>query len=303
MRSNVVPLHGRLATAEKLEESIPVTSPLGAPGPALAVAPVEPLPPPAAAVADPFAIPPAPAVPGGASPSLAPPMPSHFASQIDVPKKGGVPLWFWPILVLFLGFGVGGGVFLFRQQPPQQIVVQVPAAPTNPAPTAPRDDTPPPSSAAEPAASVPSASVKVAANGPKNTGATPPPATTDKKGGSAADLSGLLPGAGGPSVGPGGGPGGGGGGGLDQAAVQRVVRERSPGVKRTCWERGGGDQKSSANINVSITVAPNGSVSGATASGDDPVIAKCIEGQVRGWSFPAPGSTSTVNIPFHFVRQ
>ena len=34
------------------------------------------------------------------------------------------------------------------------------------------------------------------------------------------------------------------------------------GVKRTCWERGGADQKASVNVTVSATVAPDGSVVG-----------------------------------------
>ena len=33
------------------------------------------------------------------------------------------------------------------------------------------------------------------------------------------------------------------------------------------------------------------------------VVAKCIENQVRSWQFPAPGSSTTINIPFKFVRQ
>ena len=41
----------------------------------------------------------------------------------------------------------------------------------------------------------------------------------------------------------------------------------------------------------------------ALGQGDDPVIAKCIENQVRTWTFPAPGSKTTVNIPFKFFRQ
>ena len=33
------------------------------------------------------------------------------------------------------------------------------------------------------------------------------------------------------------------------------------------------------------------------------MVAKCIENQIRTWQFPATGSSSTVNIPFHFLRQ
>jgi hypothetical protein len=44
-------------------------------------------------------------------------------------------------------------------------------------------------------------------------------------------------------------------------------------------------------------------VSSTSSSGDDPVVAKCIESQVKTWQFPAPGSSTTINIPFKFVRQ
>jgi hypothetical protein len=54
---------------------------------------------------------------------------------------------------------------------------------------------------------------------------------------------------------------------------------------------------------VTATVAPNGQVVGTSSSGDDPAVGKCIENQVRSWSFPAPGQTTTLNLPFHFVRS
>jgi hypothetical protein len=131
-------------------------------------------------------------------------------------------------------------------------------------------------------------------------GAAAPPASAEKKG---LDVSGLLGGTSGPT--PGGGAGGPGpaGGGLDSSSVERVVASHRAGVKRTCWERGGADQKSSVNVTVSAVVGPAGNVVSASSSGDDPVVAKCIESQVRGWMFSAPGSNTTVNIPFKFVRQ
>jgi predicted Zn finger-like uncharacterized protein len=302
-RSNVVPLR----PAAQLDDASPFAAPLAsgtaALAPQLAPNPFAPAPSPrltpapaAVAVSDPFAVPPAAAPAAGplsppATTSLLPTAPSYAEAT-----KRSVPLWFWPILVLFLGFGIGGGVYLFKGQQPQQIVVQVPVAATTTAAAPANNDVPPPPSAEPPPTPTATTPQKVA-TGPRP---APAPTSTERK---TADISGLLGGTGGPNAGPGGGPSGAGGGGLDSAAVQRVVRDRQAGVKRTCWERGGGEQKSSANVNVAVTVAPNGQVSGATATGDDPVIAKCIENQVRGWSFPAPGSTTTVNIPFHFVRQ
>jgi outer membrane biosynthesis protein TonB len=256
---------------------------------------VQPMPPAPFAASDPFAQ--APLVGGGqgafsptTSTSLVPP---------PEPKRGGVPLWFWPILVFTGVFGVAAAIFVFRPQPtPAPVVIQMPGTATpSTATVQAKTDTPPVAPTAETSAS-PSASVKLAAGGPKAAGTAS--AAPEKKG---VDVSSLLGGgAGGPNIGGPGGPGPG-GGGLDSSSVERVVASHRAGVKRTCWERGGADQKSSVNVTVSATVAPDGSVSGTSSSGDDPVVAKCIESQVRTWRFNAPGSTTTVNIPFKFVRQ
>jgi len=98
------------------------------------------------------------------------------------------------------------------------------------------------------------------------------------------------------------GPAGGGGGTFDQAAIERVVNTRKAGVKRTCLERSA-STASSTKETATITIAPNGSVQNVSTTGDDPVMGKCIEQQLKTWSFPAPGETKTVQIPFVFVRQ
>lgn len=320
-RSNVVPLHARAATAEKLDDVplapfasaatalAPAVTPGAAPAPEMApLAPAAtPFAPPAAQlspvpVADPFAAPP-PAIGGSAPPAPAPPAPA--APAVAVPavapptvQKRGVPIWFFAVFAIAL---LGLVAFLaLHQPPPQQIIVQVPTPTASqsaaPLPT----DIPPPVASTEPTPSATVSAKPAAASGPKSTAvAATAPTASEKK---TADLSGLLPGIGGPSAGP-GGPGSGSGAGLDSASVQRVVRDRQAGVKRSCWERGGGEQKSSANITVTANVAANGTVSSASSTGDDPVIGKCIENQVRTWTFPAPGSPTTVAIPFHFVRQ
>ena len=127
--------------------------------------------------------------------------------------------------------------------------------------------------------------------------------TDDKQEKKGLDLGNLGTGAGGPSVGPSTAAGAGAGGGLDQASVERVVAGHRSGVKRTCWERGSADQKSSVNVTVTANVGPDGSVASTSSAGDDPVVAKCIETQVKSWRFPAPGANTTLNIPFKFVRQ
>jgi predicted Zn finger-like uncharacterized protein len=313
-RSNVVPLRVA-ASASSIADDAPhmkgtgaatALAPFGAPAFAPLVAPpaAQPAPPPPATVAvgDPFAIPPAPGVIETAtSTSIAPPGQAPFATLSVAPPqpKRGVPLWFWPILLLFGAFGVSAAVFVFRQQAQQPpVVIQMPATSTPTADVKPDVPTPTPSSEPTAATSAaPTAKVASAGGAPKAGAAAPAP--IEKKG---LDVSGLLNGSGGPNVGGGAGPGAG-GGGLDSSSVERVVASHRAGVKRTCWERGGADQKSSVNVTVSATVAPDGSVAATSSSGDDPVVGKCIESQVRGWRFNAPGSTTTVNIPFKFVRQ
>jgi hypothetical protein len=269
------------------------------------------------AAADPFAVPPAPATaplppPFGAphpgafressagiapAPSLVPQQPAPVVDA-SAGKKKGVPLWFIPIPVLALGFGLGLAYFVSHQPPPQPVVIQMAPTTTAPAATVDQVDTPaaPAASSAEPPPPTNETKSK-AATASKTKTATPAP-TEDKKG---LDLGNLVPGTGGPSVGPSKGSGAS-GGGLDQAGVERVVQNHRAAVKRTCWERAGAD-KNSVNVTVTANIAPNGTVASTSSTGDDPVVAKCIESQVRTWTFPAPGSNTTLNIPFKFVRQ
>ena len=99
-----------------------------------------------------------------------------------------------------------------------------------------------------------------------------------------------------------GGGGSGGGGGLTQSDISSVVSSRSVAIKRTCYERGN-SSANSVNVTAKITVAPSGNVQNVTATGNDGAIAKCIEGQIRTWKFPPPGSTTEITVPFKFVRQ
>jgi hypothetical protein len=92
------------------------------------------------------------------------------------------------------------------------------------------------------------------------------------------------------------------GGTFDAGAIERVVNSRKAGVKRTCLDRGG-SSAGSTKVTASLTIAPNGSVQNVSTAGNDPSVAKCIEQQLRGWSFPPPGEVKQVQIPFVFVRQ
>lgn len=99
------------------------------------------------------------------------------------------------------------------------------------------------------------------------------------------------------------------------AAVERVVATHRIGVRRTCWERRGtGPQNRVPNANVTITarIAPDGRVESTSSSALGPTtppspeeiaVGTCVEQQVRSWRFPPPGSVTTVNIPFRFIRE
>jgi len=333
-RHNVVPLHGRGAAAEKLdvaalaplltERQTPAPPQLFGPAPDLGPSIAPPTPAPTSVAPDPFAIvEPVPASRGG-DPFRSVPPPASLGAQAIAslpppsavpsvypvtPQRKGIPLWFWPILVFSGVFGIAAAVMLFsRPAPaPQPLAQATASAPTagETAPAATATTTAVDTTSAD--AGVSTAGTKVAsASGSKGSGgavAAAAPAAAEAPKRTATDISGLLGGGpGGPAPAAGGGGGGGGGGGLDQGAVERVVAAKRAGVKRTCWDRNNAD-KSSAKITVAITVAGNGSVSNASSTGDDAMIGKCIEQQVRTWTFPPSGGTTTVNVPFVFVRQ
>ena len=89
---------------------------------------------------------------------------------------------------------------------------------------------------------------------------------------------------------------------FDQRAIENVVNTRKAGVKRTCLDRSS-STASSTKVTATITIAPNGTVQNVATTSNEPAVAKCIETQLKNWSFPAPGEVKTVQIPFVFVRQ
>jgi hypothetical protein len=92
---------------------------------------------------------------------------------------------------------------------------------------------------------------------------------------------------------------------LDAASVQTVVAAHRAQIKRSCWDRttAEDDRPRAANVTLRLTVGSDGHVTAATATGNDPVVARCIEGDSRSWLFPAAPAPTTVNIPFKFVRE
>jgi len=279
----------------------PAASPFGAPAPAV--------------VADPFAAPaPAAAAAPMFAPTPAPVAPVAPAEVFEAPppqqpqQKKGAPLLFIAVLVLAAAFGITAAVLTFKGG--EKPVATAPSAAISaPPPAHTAEPNVPPAPTDSVAASSPEADAgaaqKIAMGGPKpppgGPAAVPAPATS--KSSSAVDLKALgLGGNGASGAGPTGGPAGPSGGtgqALDATSIQRTIANYKAGVKRACWDRSS-ENKPSANVKVHVTVAPNGSVTSASGSGDDPVVAKCVENQVRGWKFEGGGETE---IPFHFVRQ
>jgi outer membrane biosynthesis protein TonB len=62
---------------------------------------------------------------------------------------------------------------------------------------------------------------------------------------------------------------------------------------------------SSVRVLATITVGRDGNVQSANASGGDgyPGLASCVQGQVRGWKFPASDGPTTLTVPFVFAAQ
>jgi len=88
---------------------------------------------------------------------------------------------------------------------------------------------------------------------------------------------------------------------LTEDDVNRVVRRYQTGIKRSCWDRADPQQTAaSVSVTVNVTVTSSGQVSSASATGNDPGVAHCVEEEVKGWHFPGGG---VVGIPFHFFRQ
>ncbi|MCA9597140.1 MAG: DUF4339 domain-containing protein, partial [Myxococcales bacterium] len=294
--------------------------------------PVAPVPAPKPEVYDPFAMPSAPAAGALADPFGAPAAPPPAAavpqtgpavvteralseSEFVIPKRSGTPIAAWIAVAAALICGLGIGFVLFdREKPSDPIVkyVEVPAKDPGKGTAANPEST---AEAQNPEATDDAGTKAVAgkagtAGGVAKAG-TPATADTTKKGG-LTGLSGLS-GLSGP--GPTGGPSGDNGAqahpdGLDGATIQKTVSRYTGSVKRSCWQPAldtrAKDAPSSARVSVTIHVAPSGSVSSVSSSGDPKGyrgLASCITSRVRAWQFPAAGAPTTVNVPFVFAAQ
>jgi len=310
-RSNVVPITSRLATAEKLADA---PDALTRPQPSAATSPftgghAH------SVVPDPFASPPQPAqgaaamAPQAFAPSA--PAAASFVSATPsfpslhgaVPAKKAPPWMAIAMVAAAVAFGVTAAIAIFlRPAPaPAPVVVQVPATPAPvalAAPTVAATGATPAEPAPSPSATTTRSTVALATAAKSSAAAAPSVA------GHGLDLHGLSPGT---NVLPTDEPGSdtpkaAAGQGLSSAQVSQVVGLHQVALRRNCWERNP-SQKTAVNVSVTFTVTGDGSVQGVNATGDEPSIATCIANDVKGWHFPATGSSQPVNVPFHFVKQ
>lgn len=312
-RSNVIPFHGRAATAEKLEEApaasaeSAIEDPFAAPRPLAAVPPPAEPPSSGEVAAAPFLVAPAPAIP---------------SELVERPRPaGGIPPAAWFAIVAAMATGVVGGWALFSSKAPPPPTVQIVTV-TAPAPTAPA----PVASAGSGGDTAevievrpdPSSTVAKTGTGPKVGGAVPTAAAAEKP--TAEPATPQVPGIGGvgalPTVGGPSGPSGPGGPStsgtpdqLSSADIQKVVNNGRNALKRACWEPAlaakSSNAPSSARVQVAITIGRDGRVSRASPSGGDafPTLGSCIAGRVRNWVFPAANSETQTTAVFNFVAQ
>ncbi len=121
---------------------------------------------------------------------------------------------------------------------------------------------------------------------------------------------GAMPGLGPPVGGP--KPGGGDNSSLpqlDRADIERVVAQQRALVKRQCWEPAlhsrEADAPKSAKVQISVTIAGDGNVQNASATGGTgyPGLSSCVASKVKSWKFPASSGPSSAAIPFAFFEQ
>ncbi|MFO0756917.1 MAG: GYF domain-containing protein [Byssovorax sp.] len=225
-----------------------------------------------------------------------------------VPKPRSAP---HPFAYAFIAAAaVFGGVaaWAFLAKPQQIIVVQQQAAPTNTATAKPED------SAAvgqvdvgdlttdNPAATVARLGGPMPSAKPKASAA---PTTS-----STFDASGFISTVPGPAATAPGDSQGAAGGQLSAGEIQGVVTRNQPLIRRRCWQPALDGRPpngpNSARVSGTINIAPNGSVTSATASGaekDFPGLSSCIAAQMKNWKFPASGAPSTAAVPFYFAGQ
>lgn len=89
---------------------------------------------------------------------------------------------------------------------------------------------------------------------------------------------------------------------LSAHEVEQVIRANSLQLRHACWQSYD-PNVTEASITTSLSVAGDGTVASVEARSDYPDLSRCIAERIRTWKLPAAGGTTTVNLPFHFLKQ
>lgn len=83
-------------------------------------------------------------------------------------------------------------------------------------------------------------------------------------------------------------------GDLDVAVIRRVIKGRLAKIK-ACW-----DAKTTVHEVLVFTIAPDGRVTKAEASGGGDKLDKCVAGELKQLVFPTMAAAATVHYPMDF---
>ncbi len=85
--------------------------------------------------------------------------------------------------------------------------------------------------------------------------------------------------------------------GADTTAIENFIRSHSDSIKNACLSRQGGFSAVTL-LTVEIVVGDDGRVTSVRAAGTVAAMDRCVEDQIRRWSFPASGGGLTFEVPF-----
>jgi hypothetical protein len=89
---------------------------------------------------------------------------------------------------------------------------------------------------------------------------------------------------------------------LGTGDIEAVLAQGRGEVRRRCWETLERKPGAHARVSVRMTILQTGRVATATADGDPafPPLGPCVLSVVRGFTFPASDSSSSVSFPISF---
>jgi hypothetical protein len=85
--------------------------------------------------------------------------------------------------------------------------------------------------------------------------------------------------------------------GLATDQVVAVIQQHMTEIRRACVD----DLKTETYLQLKLRIAPDGSVSSASATGDDAAADRCLEDQAAAWRFPSAAGRTTLVLPFQFA--